>query len=147
MKLTEEQKRAAAMYWTFIMTGEIQAQGFQSKVVPFMANMEIIHRKNYIQALTQKNSQWTTEFMENLFELLSFADTSTTLSLNIQPQGILKQALQMSEIADCVFPIGTLEMSFDTIGNLRIGSELYTAQQILNQEEFILSQIFSAIHL
>ena len=48
MKLTDEQRQAAAMYWTHLMTGEIKAQSLQSRVVPFMAHMEIIHRKKYI---------------------------------------------------------------------------------------------------
>lgn len=129
------------------MTGEIQSQSFQTKVVPFMAHMEVIHRKKYIQDLTQRNVNWTTEFMNNVFELLSSADVSTTLSLNLHPQCILKQALQMSDIADCVFPIGVLEMRFDHLGNLFVGEQSFTAREILDQEEFILGQIFNAIHI
>ena len=147
MKLSDEQRQAAAMYWTHLMTGEIHAQSLQSKVVPFMASMEIIHRKKYIQELTVKNEHWAVAFMNNLFELLSDADVSTTLSLNLYPQGLLKQALLMSEIADCVFPIGNLEMHFDNNGHLIVGEQRYTAREILHQEEFMLSEIFSAVRL
>ena len=147
MKLTDEQRQAAAMYWTQLMIGEIKSQSLQSKVVPFMAHMEIIHRKKYIQELTAKHENWPMVFMNHLFQLLLNADVSTTLTLNLHPQGILKQALQMSEIANCVFPMAYLEMHFDVLGNLIVGEQRYTAQQILHQEEFLLSEMFRVIRL
>ena len=59
----------------------------------------------------------------------------------------LFELLSNADIADCVFPMGNLEMHFDSRGNLIIGEQCYTAQEILHQEEFMLSEIFKAVHL
>jgi hypothetical protein len=136
MKITDEQRNAAALYWTQILVGHLNPQALKASkkiVAPFMATIEFVNKENALMRLQQKNSTWAMGFLNSLDSLLVNEDTSLVLKLEYSPQGILKQAAEMAEIPENLFPAGKLSMAFDNKGNLIVEDEVINAHDFLDK--------------
>lgn len=134
MKITGEQRNAASLYWTQLLTGEINPQALidsKKGLPPFMAVMEATNRSNYLKGLEQQNPRWALDFMHRLDELLVDADSNLYLRLEYQPEGLLKQAANLAGISEGLFPTGKLSMTFDHQGNMIVGGETIDADSFI----------------
>lgn len=136
MKITGEQRNAASLYWTQILTGEINSRALAASkqgLPPFMASMEAMHRRGYMEKLEETNPTWPLKFMNNLDSLLVDAEDSLCLRLEYHPEGFLKQAAEMSEIPEGLFPTGKLSMTFDDKGSIIVGGETINAESFISE--------------
>lgn len=136
MKITGEQRNAASLYWTQILTGELNPRALVASkqgLPPFMAAMESMHRRGYLEGLEAKNPMWSLTFMNSLDSLLIDADDDLCLRLEYHPEGLLKQAAEMAEIPSGLFPTGKLSMTFDNKGNIIVGGEEINADSFLSE--------------
>ncbi|USQ12999.1 hypothetical protein J2N86_09820 [Legionella lytica] len=136
MKISDEQRNAAALYWTQILIGHLSPKALVTSkkiVAPFMATIEYVKKENTLMSLNQQNPTWARRFMSSLDALLINADTDLVLKLEYCPQDLLKQAAEMAEIPEKLFPSGKLTMTFDTKDNLLVEDEVINAQDFLNQ--------------
>lgn len=120
MELSIEQRKTACLFWANLMIAVTLDPRFESKVVPFMMVMEREHHQHHINALFKNKPDWLNLFIHNLFHLLDGTDTSTKLFLDVYPQGLLKQALDISGLTNNVFLLGKFQTSFDDMGNFII---------------------------
>ncbi|MDR3501414.1 MAG: hypothetical protein P4L79_02425 [Legionella sp.] len=136
MKISDEQRNAAALYWAQILIGHLSPKALVTStkiVAPFMATIEFVNKKNALTRLNQENPTWAMRFMSSLDSLLVNADTSLILKLEYCPQDLLKQAAEMAEIPEKLFPAGKLSMTFDNKGNLIVEAEVINAYDFLDQ--------------
>lgn len=136
MKITAHQRNAASLYWTQILTGEIHCKRLpvsRQELSSFIVAMEVSNKRAYLQILNQVNPDWAFRFMNNLDKLLLDADDTLCLRLHYHPQGFLKQAAQMSEISEILFPKGALSMTFDNKGNIIVGEEVIKAKTFIGE--------------
>jgi len=119
--ITGKQRNAASLYWTQILTGEVNPRALiESKrgLPPFMAAMEVMHRQGYLQGLEETNPIWPLQFMNTLDSLLNELDEYSSLRLDYHPQGPLKEAAAKCGIPEGLFPTGKLTMRFDNSNNI-----------------------------
>lgn len=136
-KLTLAQRHAASIYWTKILTRELQPKGLiesRKFLLPFILTMEKLNRDHILKQLDEKNPLWVTKFMNALDLLLEEAikaDELVSLSINYGPQGLLKKAAQHAGISESLFPTGQLSMQFDHLGQLIVGGEIIDAEHFI----------------
>ena len=107
-----------------------------------MAAMESMHREGYLKGLEEKNPMWSLRFMNSLDSLLVDADDTLSLRLDYHPQGLLKQAAEMAEVPEGLFPTGKLSMYFDNKGNILVGDEVINADQFISKSAEEMSAVF-----
>lgn len=142
MKITAHQRNAASLYWTQILTGEIPCETLAVRRLgpsSFMAEMEANNQRAYLQNRNQINPSSAFRFMNNLDKLLLDADDTLCLRLDYYPRDFLKQAAQMSEISEGLFPRGVLSMTFDNKGNIIVGDEVIHAKTFIGEEALKIS--------
>lgn len=145
MKISGEQRNAASLYWTQILTGELNPRPLiasKQSLPPFMANMEAVHRKGYLTKLQTENPLWARKFMHALDSLLVDADSSLCLRLEYHPEGFLKQAAKDAGIPEGLFPSGKLSMYFDNQNNLIVGDETINADDFIKDAAQIIALNF-----
>lgn len=134
MKITEEQRNAASLYWTQILTGELNPKaliatkkGFPSFLVPLYE----WDRESYLRQLKQTNPTWSEKFMNTLDSLLIDAEDTLCLRLEYYPQGLLKQAAEDAGVREILFPTGKLSMTFDNENHIIAGNEKIDAHDFI----------------
>ncbi len=135
MKICEDQRNAASLYWTQVLTRELNPQALiaSKKGLPsFMASMEAVNRMVFLQKLDTENPIWPTTFLMILNELLRDSDVSTILRLEYKPKGILLDAAKKAGISEALFPCGKLLMTFDTEGHIIVDGEIIDAKNFLD---------------
>ncbi len=135
-KINQEQRDAASLYWTQILTGELNPRPLmmsQQGRLPFMAGMATMHRLGYLEKLNAENPDWSLKFMANLDLLLQDADETVELQLEYHPQGLLQQAADRAGIPYGLFPVGKLTMFFDSHGHIIVGDEIIDAEQFIHR--------------
>jgi hypothetical protein len=134
MKITGEQRNAASLYWTQVLTGELKPKSLLASkqgLPSFMATMELMHRKGYLEKLESENPMWPMTFMNKLDALLEDADVSLVLRHEYHPEGLLKQAAEEAGVPEGLFPTGKLSMYFDEENHLIVGDEKIDAASFI----------------
>jgi len=134
MKITGEQRNAASLYWTQILTGELTPKALiasKQGLPPFMASMEAMHRRGYLEKLKTENPTWSLKFMNSLDSLLIDAEDTLSLRLEYHPEGLLKQAANEAGIPEGLFPSGKLSMTFDNENHIIAGNEKIDADDFI----------------
>ena len=140
MKITGEQRNAASLYWTQILTGEVVPKALKASkegLPPIMGFLESTNRKIALGQLQKTNPMWPMTFMSNLDSLLVDADDTFCLKLEYHPVDLLKKAAEMTGIPDTLFPSGKLSMTFDNKGNIIVGGEIINAHSCIEESSDI----------
>lgn len=136
MKIMDTQRNAASLYWTRILTGELNPKPLiasKQGLPPFMETMEAMHRKGYLAKLEIENPLWPMRFQNALDSLLVDAEETLCLRLEYHPEGLLKQAAKEADVPEGLFPTGKLSMYFDDKNNIIVGDEK------INADDFIMT--------
>ncbi|MBA2651439.1 MAG: hypothetical protein H0U73_04120 [Tatlockia sp.] len=146
MKICDEQRNAASLYWTQVLTRELNPQSLidsTKKLPSFMASMENVNRMVIFQKLETENPLWPTSFLMILDEILRDSDVSTILRLEYKPQGLLKEAAKKAGIPEALFPCGKLLMTFDNEGHIIVDGEKIDANSFMDNatKEMISSKL------
>ncbi|CEG59185.1 MULTISPECIES: hypothetical protein [Legionella] len=134
MKITGEQRNAASLYWNQILTGELNPKALiasKSGLPSFMASMEAMDRRGYLEKLETENPTWSLKFMNILDSLLIDAEDTLCLRLEDHPEGLLKQAANEAGIPEGLFPSGKLSMTFDNENHIIAGNEKIDADDFI----------------
>jgi hypothetical protein len=134
MKITDEQRNAASLYWTQILTGELNPKALvdsKQGLPSFMASMEAMNRRGYMQTLEIENPTWPLKFMNILDSLLIDAEDTLCLRLEYHPEGLLKQAVKEAGVPEGLFPSGKLSMTFDNHNHIIVGTEKIDADNFI----------------
>ena len=118
MKLTLEQRKVAALYWTHILTGQVCPNALVASkklMSPTSLDRESMIRPMFFKSL-KAHSHWSHKFQSILESLL--ADADETLCINLEDSPLLNKAAENSGIPKEVFPVGTLNMTFDKDGHI-----------------------------
>lgn len=133
--ITSEQRRAASLFWTQLLTGEGKMNEDFDKELPSSALMQRQYlRKIVFDKLQKKNSSWPSQFREELDSLINqhSHEEDLVLIVDYETQGILSEAVSKCGIPEVgLFP-SNVAMSFDNENNLIINGKKYAAKEILD---------------
>lgn len=136
MKITSEQRNAASLFWTQILTDEmssstLNASKRQEPPVRFIHDMAVRSRNLFLEKITNSDPTWAIRFMNALDDLLIDADITLYLALDYQPQGLLENAATIANIPKHLFPKIKLNMTFDNQGNILVSGQTINAKTFL----------------
>lgn len=135
MKITRAQSEVASLYWTQVLTREIQPKALVNlrKRLPFfMVHSEQLNRASCLQQLNQTNPGWPMRFMNSLNELLMRAENTICVTLQPFLDGLLKEAAKLADIPEALFPTGRLSMTFDDNDNIMVDEDIIPAKDAIH---------------